>query len=526
VGTASITSTWRVGLFGSATVAGVGLITALPYMSGVSASASVPGVASITAVGNVATLTSTEHTIFGASTEPGITPAAFSDGTPNIITADGFYRVGAQTAGWRVVGGRIWVPAGSALIGDTATIGLWSTPYASIPNLGTGSPLRSAVTSALVAGWNSTHFATPYSPDVAANEVVWISTRFTTNVASYVAAATADTGSVQAGDGSFIYRAEGAGATRPVFSVNGGTTTVGNGTYSQDIVFDEGAPVTDFTASATRSGSGAITATGVMYTGAATTLTGSGSFTATGMVNKVASATRTGTAAITASGEIAGFTKSAALSIDGAITASATLEARASASRTGTGSITAAGLVATRATSTLSGSWTATTTGVRALYASASITGVGAITPTGAPGGTSAALTGTATITTTSLFSCSGGSTRSGTGSISAAGIKGLFGASTLTGTGSFATMGTLNAASSFSGTATLVGTGSITSAHVPRNVRVLRVYLHPSKAYTITGGPRTVIFITEPRTVTNTTRLQITTVVPSRTVTSDVDHT
>lgn len=134
-----------------------------------------------------------EHTVHGA-TYPG-TVTSNNDGQ-GITVETSFYTLG--TSGWRLVGVKLWVPTGSALIGQSVTLKGW-VPGVTGANLGGTDQGSGTVTAA--AGWNEVRF-TPVA--------VTASTKF---AASYTTSgiyftATDPTGATQAADGSQLYESE------------------------------------------------------------------------------------------------------------------------------------------------------------------------------------------------------------------------------------------------------------------------------------------------------------------------------
>lgn len=188
---------------------------------------------------------SPEHQVFDGS-YPG-TLSRFTDGGSNIVLANGFYRSGEVTHGWRVVGGRLLIPAAElANLPATATISLYSARYSasglSTPALN-GAALRSEVVT-LAAGWNEVRWD-PYTVDVGANEVVWIA--YTFGNGNYLFLSDPYAGAAhQAADGSALYLTDSAPPTqaRGAFSIDGADPGLSNHLYGVDIIFDEG-PLTD-----------------------------------------------------------------------------------------------------------------------------------------------------------------------------------------------------------------------------------------------------------------------------------------
>jgi hypothetical protein len=117
-----------------------------------------------------------ERTAFGTAAPSGstLTPVAtYNDLGTNGWTGGVFYTSGTAPSGAvELVGGRYWVPTGSAMIGQTAVMGYWNpstiagkvtranaTPTAALQGVAT-SP---QVSKTLVQGWNDFRLAAPVS---------------------------------------------------------------------------------------------------------------------------------------------------------------------------------------------------------------------------------------------------------------------------------------------------------------------------------------------------------------------------
>lgn len=182
------------------------------------------------------------HSIFADTTPPAL--SINTDGDPSITTATGFYTFTAGANGWRCVGGRQYIPAGSPAIGKTLTIALHPGGFDVLAGEGADlslTPLRSGTTTA-VAGWN---------------EATWAPYTLTPSTRVYIAGSTADgtyhasaSGAVPEGpqpsptSGNSLYLVEGSGAgtgPRCLFRIGtGNTSNGGNSWYGQDILVDEG----------------------------------------------------------------------------------------------------------------------------------------------------------------------------------------------------------------------------------------------------------------------------------------------
>ena len=183
-----------------------------------------------------------EHTIW--SGDHPLSHTRYTDGGSVIVLGAAFYRVGATTDGWRVKGGRIFIPSGEAAnLPATVTFKLFTGLYASydIPAF-TGAPIATA-NGNVADGWVEGRFSSPYSIDVGLNEIAWITASFGNG--NYLHAPDTLPNVVQADDGSELYFADLAGGAqaRNAFSIDSGTTQASNGNYAIGIIFDEGAPV-------------------------------------------------------------------------------------------------------------------------------------------------------------------------------------------------------------------------------------------------------------------------------------------
>jgi hypothetical protein len=103
------------------------------------------------------------HSIFGATTPPGAV-TSYTDAGSSSVLLQQFYIVGAPTrVGWTIGAVRIWIPAGSPLIGRTGSVGLIRRAAAvggifgysaAITNEFFSNGANRAFTDPLVAGWN------------------------------------------------------------------------------------------------------------------------------------------------------------------------------------------------------------------------------------------------------------------------------------------------------------------------------------------------------------------------------------
>lgn len=182
---------------------------------------------------------SPEHTIFpDTAFSPALT--LFADGTPSIVLAAAYYRVGVGTAGWRVKGGRVYVPAGTVGLPSTVTLALHVTPYGSKPTL--AAPVQSKTVPVVVGSWCEARFDAPQVMDEGTNELAWISYSF--GDGHYLYASGAGIGPVKAYDDADVYRAsmvDGGGAFS-CYRIGSGDSYYSNGdaAYGTDCIWDEG----------------------------------------------------------------------------------------------------------------------------------------------------------------------------------------------------------------------------------------------------------------------------------------------
>src|SRR5437868_5875590 len=175
--------------------------------------------------------TGIEHTIWGATAHPA-TLAKATDGPVKVATA--FYTFSAGAAGWRCVGGRLYIPTGIT-VPTSAEVSLWTgtTPDLSL------TPDRTATMTGITAGqWNEVRWSTPYAAAAAAP--LWIGYRFADG--SYLAVASPGSAAIQSADTANLYL---AGATeftqRSRFRYDSGTAGNSTGLWGIDVIVDEGA---------------------------------------------------------------------------------------------------------------------------------------------------------------------------------------------------------------------------------------------------------------------------------------------
>lgn len=182
------------------------------------------------------------HSIFADTAPP--TLSINTDGTPSITTATGFYTFTAGAAGWRCVGGRQCIPAGSPAIGKTLTFALHPGGFNVQDGQGADlslTPARSGTVTA-VAGWNEVTWA-PYELTPSAR--VYIATNTADGTYHSNAADLGDSAVPSPTSGNKVYLAEMGGVgqgPRTIFRIGTGNTSSSSSRtwYGQDILVDEG----------------------------------------------------------------------------------------------------------------------------------------------------------------------------------------------------------------------------------------------------------------------------------------------
>lgn len=179
----------------------------------------------------------TEHTVYGDDA-PGT--IIVSDEGSTIRLAASFYRYSSLTDGWRVVGGRLYVPPGSlGSLPATVTMFWFHDTFHATAQLATRAYEESKVVT-IVEGWNSVYWTAPYAMGPEGTERVWIGYTFG-NAKCFVMGGP-DPADITAHDGSAIkFAMPDDGPARSVFVLNSGGDLQSNNPYGLDIIFDEGA---------------------------------------------------------------------------------------------------------------------------------------------------------------------------------------------------------------------------------------------------------------------------------------------
>lgn len=183
-------------------------------------------------LGNNASPASPRHSVYGATSLGAMTVEA--EGAPVTVAAS-FYRRTAVTDGWRVVGGRLYVPeAALSSLPTTVTMFWFYDSYSAPSNLASRVPVESK-TITLHAGWNEVYWDAPYSIAVGSSQRAWVGYTFGTTM--YLKATSAPL-VIEALDGSPIKFAD-KEEWRSDWLV-GSQTGESDNTYGIDIIFDEG----------------------------------------------------------------------------------------------------------------------------------------------------------------------------------------------------------------------------------------------------------------------------------------------
>jgi len=181
-----------------------------------------------------------EHTIWpNTPFSPALT--VYADGTPKITLAGVFYRTGTATNGWRIKGGRVYVPAGATGLPGTMQIMLYVTPYHTKPDLALP-PDQSKTVPVVIGSWVRALFDTPRPMAVGTTEMAWIG--YTFNDGHYLHVPIPAPDPVQSYDGSTIWRgaADDGGGNFSIYRIGTGPTdySIGGAAYGTDAIWDEG----------------------------------------------------------------------------------------------------------------------------------------------------------------------------------------------------------------------------------------------------------------------------------------------
>ena len=192
--------------------------------------------------------TTPQHSIWGAGTYP--YTLVKETGTP-ITVSTMFYSYGTtpSVATWRVVGMKVWIPAGTSTSGPISCKAWFLGPTNPPTSNLSAAPTATGTITTPVVGWNTAMFGTP----IETNAGDFINVGYRTPNGDYfgLTPAGAPTGYVTATDGSHIVMAENNDVNfkRFAYMYDGGPTLTTDNTgdasgtvYGIDIIYDEGAP--------------------------------------------------------------------------------------------------------------------------------------------------------------------------------------------------------------------------------------------------------------------------------------------
>lgn len=168
------------------------------------------------------------YSIFGSTVPATLT--SYSDASAGDWLTHTFYAAGAGLAsGSKIIGARLYVPTGSAHIGQTWKAGLITSTGGYYPGLGTfpyadyNTNGRTTTGAALVAGWNEITFSAEYNvPAVGGAWYIGIQIGTGTR---YLAEASLSSSAIQNGDGKNFYLSETGGSPISRHFYNASTTS-------------------------------------------------------------------------------------------------------------------------------------------------------------------------------------------------------------------------------------------------------------------------------------------------------------
>jgi hypothetical protein len=175
----------------------------------------------------------TQHSIWGSSAYPW---TLIKDTGAPITVANSFYSYGTSPnmEAWRIVGAKIWVPAGATTTGPLA-VKLWRGVGVDLAT----TPEQTATITSLTAGaWNTVYFPTP--TETSMGESFKVGYRYPNG--DYFGLMNAPEGGfITALDGSHIVlSAETDNWNRGSYKYDSGGSAVSSGVYGIDVIYDEG----------------------------------------------------------------------------------------------------------------------------------------------------------------------------------------------------------------------------------------------------------------------------------------------
>lgn len=141
-----------------------------------------------------------QYSVYGTDDYPHAV-ATYTNASP-ITLATYFYTYGGTVTGWKVAGARLFVPAGSAMIGQTADFYAFFPAAGVSPNLSAPAQTKSAV---LVQGWNDVLFDTK---TVVNSAQLWLVGFRVTTGNYYLALASALGGTILSTSGAALAQSE------------------------------------------------------------------------------------------------------------------------------------------------------------------------------------------------------------------------------------------------------------------------------------------------------------------------------
>lgn len=174
-----------------------------------------------------------QHSIWGSDPYPWT--IAKDTGSP-ITVANSFYSYGTSpdVSAWRIVGAKVWIPAGATTTGPLA-VSLWRGNNAQLET----APEQTASIASLTAGqWNTVYF--PAAAETSVGETFKVGYRYP-NGDYFGIGSPQPGGYITATDGSHIVLASDSDDFgRSSYLYDGGTTNTSNSGYGIDVIYDEG----------------------------------------------------------------------------------------------------------------------------------------------------------------------------------------------------------------------------------------------------------------------------------------------
>lgn len=174
-----------------------------------------------------------QHSIWGSGAYQWT--IAKDTGSP-ITVANSFYSYGTSpdVSAWRIVGAKVWIPAGATTTGPLA-VSLWRGNNTALET----TPEQTASISTLTAGqWNSVFFPSP--AETSTGEMFWIGYRYP-NGDYFGIGSPQPGGFITATDGSHIVMSSSIDdGGRSKYRYDGQGTAASDAAYGIDVIYDEG----------------------------------------------------------------------------------------------------------------------------------------------------------------------------------------------------------------------------------------------------------------------------------------------